>query len=276
MGLVESGAEPLFVTFPDCPSELRLDRLYLKALAENETSQTRAHLESCERCRARWTLRDKGFAAFGDVDAEELLAKIDKRAAIPGMRIPPAISQPMIVLSESKKRVEPQAPPPRKLWPAAASAMLVIALAGVIYFSPAPEETRLKGGTELTIFRERGGEVVRAGTADSFRAGDRLRFAVDVEHQEIMIVSVKQGGKLSTFFPADGSKRSKPAQQDDRGALPGAIELDDSATEEYLHLVACPAAFSIDDLKPGARPDLLDTPSGCRRTTLLLKKERSP
>lgn len=142
--------ELLFAVHENCPSELRLDRLYLGALREDEAKNIRSHVETCARCFARWELRDKGFAAFGEVDPEKLLVGIDKKLAIPGMRIPPAISQPMIVLSESKKNIPPEeaSDKPRWLWPAIASAVLVIALAAVIYFSSPPKVDDAVKGSE--------------------------------------------------------------------------------------------------------------------------------
>jgi hypothetical protein len=142
--------------------------------------------------------------------------------------------------------------------------------------SPEPETIRSKGPLELSVFRERDGEVKELPSgAPAFKAGDRVRFKIRLperaDRSEILIVGVEASGRMFTYYPSDGTNRSKEPNVRPDGALAGAIELDSYEGDEWLHLVHCPRGFSVDELQRKA-PDALGVPKECERASFLMKR----
>jgi hypothetical protein len=264
----DGSRDALFGTHPGCPSELRLDRLKLGELGADEAAGVRDHIRACTRCRERIALRNEGMAAFSGVDAPKLLTRIEQALDTKPTREQPTVTAP-IVMAVRKRSGHVFA------WTAAIGAVLV----GVALALPEGEQVRAKGSLGLTVYREREGRVERAASGDTFRANDRLRFGVDLPDPgaaQIMIVSVERGGGVFAFYPSDGSKRSKAPAINGDGALEGAIALDDSDHDEWIHLIACPHSFSLSDLTPGELPGRVTAPPDCKMTTFVMRKESTP
>lgn len=251
MGTVGGATEALFKTNPECPSELRLDQLHSRELSAADAAGVRAHVAGCSRCLERVAFRERGFAAFAGVDPGRMVRSIEER--VPRREVPARVSR-------------------RMAWvPVAASAVAACVVAAIL-IPRGGDEIRPKGTLGLTVFRERGGKVERVIAGDRVRAKDRLRFEVSVPAavQEIMIVSVEDGGKMFTYYPSDGTEKSRPPKVTSDGALEGAIELDASLADEQIYLIACPQTFAVPDLKTSLPP------KNCEATSLLIKKEGAP
>jgi hypothetical protein len=250
-----------FRTHPECPSELRLDRFSLAELAREDADQVRAHVDGCARCKERVEFRERGLGAFGGLDSARMVSAI-------AAKLGTAANAPALA---KKRRRAP-------VLPILASIAALFAALAVMYPRERTDEVRAKGELGLTIYRERAGKVEQLAAGDRVRAHDRLRFVVGVPEsaQEIMIVSVEEGGKIFAYYPSDGTKRSRAPKITADGALEGAIELDSSLAGERVHLVACKKPFTLDELKAGPRPDLLDIPKDCESASFGMLKEGAP
>jgi hypothetical protein len=244
-----------------CPSEMLLDRFHWGELGSEESGAIGAHLEQCSVCRQRMALRQQGFEAFGELDPVALRVRI--QGAVTGER------------GGSARR---SWLPGWVAWLAGSAAAAVLAVL-VVIAAPWKDEpgagngVRAKGSVKLSVFRERAGKVEEAISGDTFLAGDRLRFRVDLpEDGEIMVVGVEQSGAVYPCYPLDGSRASRASRAGTGLELAGAIRLDASLGNERIHLVWCPERFSIGDIEAGDSPGKLALPAGCLGTTFGMRK----
>lgn len=251
---------------PGCPSELALDKLHAGELDDNAVAE---HAASCEHCVVRMAERAQGFDAIGGVDADALLRQIEARLA-------PA---------QKPSWVERLA---RLLFPKQGFGMVsVLALFAVVvgatWLVVRDQDTttdatttgdviRSKGGVGLRVFRKRGNDQTEVFSGSDFRSGDELRFKVSLQEAGYaMVVGVEASGRLWSAFPIDGDAAERFGEGKDQ-SLDEAIELDDSSGREWLHLVACPAAFGLSDLQRGDQPDQLRVPGDCAQTAFEMDK----
>jgi hypothetical protein len=241
-----------------CPSDLTLDRLHAGELPPEQARALREHAEGCEGCRGRMALRTLGFAAFPEAQPGRLLAGV-----LAGIEEAPA--RPWWRLTWLRFGA---------LGAAAAAALVLLAVA---FWPPAVERpdpaVRTKGSLGLTVFLKRGDQVVEALSGDAFRAGDRLRFALDLPAAgHVFLVAQDAQGHLEPCHPFGPGAASRPVQAGSTGPLEGAVELDGAPGDEWIHLVHCTRPFGPDELSPGNEPGAVRAPEGCRVASFLLRK----
>lgn len=269
--------ETLETQTPACPSELTLDQWHLGELAPARAASIESHFEGCADCRERRDTIVAGFSAL-PVDGAALFARIQAAGPKKPVRelFDRVISGATDVAGDAPVRADVGrfVPRPREArlverlrdfvtsWrtPVLLAAAATIAFA----FVPAEDTLRTKGsGVALRVFRERAGAVEEQLSGAKFAPHDRLRFEVAAPSDaQIMIVGVEESGDVFTYYPSDAD-RSAAIHRADDGALDGAIELDDYAGREWLHLVSCPSSFSRDDLTLSPGPRGVDAPKGC-------------
>jgi hypothetical protein len=244
-----------------CPSELELDRYHFGELRTTKEEELARHIEECSTCATKLRARERGFSAFASVDADRLFARVEARLE--------AVPKPSWIERMQRLLFAPQA-----LWPAAVAAM--VALVFVSLPQTEDDAIRSKGSLSLSVFRERNGAVEElTGDEAEFRTGDRVRFKIHLPEKtkssQILILGVEETGKVSTYYPSDGSERSAPPEVRPDGALAGAIQLDAYRGKEWLHLVLCPRGFGVGDLEKKGPADLR-APKECERTSFLMKR----
>lgn len=230
----------------DCPSDLAFDRRLLGETEPAEERDLTVHLNTCTSCQGRWALREKGARAFPELEL--------------GLK---RIARNLAEQRRSKRR---------RL--AVFAAWATAAAASAAFFAFAPplrEELTRKGAPGLVVYRQRGGGAEIVTGDQPVHPGDRLRFKVSAAvDKEIMIVCVEDGGEVSLLHPPVG-RRSVPLVPQPDGALEGSTLLDDHLGEEWLHLVACARAFTLDDLRV-VSPEVIVAPKGCEVTVFHLSK----
>jgi hypothetical protein len=254
---------------PEHPSDLQLDALHLGELPAAREASVRDHLSGCVYCAERMRLRSP--AAFAELDPDRIVNRLVE--SVP-------VRQPWFSLVRSRRLLVP-------MTACAAAVVLLIVVSG----RPRPagtgseraaevESVRAKGGhIALRVFRdERGGVESRSGGA--FRAGDRIRFRVDMGETDalpyIAILGVEASAKRSVYYPAFAADGPAPVSRTEvraGDALPGAIELDDYTGDEWLYAVACPHPFAPTDVvvnAPGQEPRI---PDACRWHSFRLVKK---
>lgn len=216
-----------------CPSDLMLDRLCAGELSSDKQRELQSHIAACAVCPARMTQRQAGFAAFADLDTRPLLSAIVRR-----------------VSEEQEARQRRFSVGKLLLWLTPVGAAAAVSVFLLVGRDPAtvhpPDEvmTREKGSVTLHVFRQVGQGASESLSGDSFRPGDRLRFAVDLSKQaQISVLGVESSGTLYVAWPQDPSAATLYAAGKGQ-ALPGAVVLDDNLGKETLYLVSCPASGS--------------------------------
>lgn len=255
------------------PSDFVLDRLHLGELEGDELAAAEKAVAESPEAQARLALRREGFGAFEDeVDVDGIVGRLH-----------------LALAGDEEERVEPvgfwekllswlkQSWVPRGLAAAAAVGLVVWAVGVPSTHEPGdPEEpggVRLKGpAINLSVFRERGGQVDEVMSGERFQAGDRLRFMVDLpDNGHVMVVGVEGSGEAYAAFPL-GAKASAPAEGGKKKMLRGAVELDGAAGDEWLHLVWCAEPFELGrEVKPAA-DQKIEVPKECGSAGFLLKK----
>jgi hypothetical protein len=236
---------------PECASDLRLERWLSGELADEEIATLRAHLATCEPCRARHALLESEHRALSE--------------QLPPL---PATSSSGVV----------SALQPRYLVARAMIGLGSLAAALALWLSlddrtPVPL-TRTKGSNDsvqLDWVIRRNGAVFTPGAEDPLRPGDALRFGL----------RAKQSGHASVLS-LDGEGRASvyhdwvSIEADARQLLPGAVELDDVVGEEHLYGIVCEQVsplFALQDAirRAPAQPEL---PVGCAVDHHVVRKER--
>lgn len=230
----------------DCPSDLALDRRLLGEAGPAETDALAAHLNTCTLCQARWALREKGAAAFPELDLDRVAITIAERRR--------AVMNPVA----------------RSWLPA--TVLALAAAAALFAIEPwSPGELGLKGAPGLVVYQHHNSGSTMLSSGAVVHPGDRLRFQVSASRDsEILIVCVEDSGAVSVFYPPANRRSSAIAAHPD-GALPGSIVLDEHLGDEWLHLVACERPFSVDDLRV-LSAGAIAPPKGCVTAQFHLKK----
>ncbi len=238
-----------------CLSDLRLDQLRVGELSGEARDRSRAHIETCARCRDRQRALEEQVAA--------------SLAALPPLPASPPLSPAQETPAASV------GPPggPRRRWIGAGAAGLGLAAAAlllVIVQPSDPEElspsqgaapklaptTRTKGAPTLHFHVRRDGRVFEGGPGDLIRPGDALRFAYSwPEGGELAVLSRDGAGTVSAYFPA--GERTFTAAPGEKIDLPGAVLLDDVVGDEVLYGVFCAEAtpLSVIERAVDARPE---------------------
>lgn len=259
---------------PDCPSDLALDRLVAEAVAPQESTSLREHVEHCDACTERLALRREGFAAFPELDAQKPLAalhrhlQVSQKAGRAGA-LSAWLAGPRLAFTATG---------------AVALAVLAILLVrapggphvedgSILDPAQLPDRVRLKGELALHVYRQEGQRAKEAMSGERFRPGDNLRFAVDLARAgHISILGIDAQGKLYTAWPlpehrADIQKSAGRGQQ-----LEGGVTLDDSLGEESLYLIACPRPEEPSQCRSAGKGHEPVCPAGCASSQFLLKK----
>ncbi|MBI4815460.1 MAG: hypothetical protein HY791_04350 [Deltaproteobacteria bacterium] len=232
---------------PDgCPKDAALIAFDVGEAPGSERSAIATHLESCKHCQA--------FIA-------EMHGSFDS--------LPPAFLTGVVGAMHIASAREPSTRARSTHWLGLFG--LAALAASLLLFVKPPQgpSTISKGGLELVVYRDRGGSVMAVSSGESFSAGDRLRFSVDLPKAAfVAIVGVESSGRKYPAFPSRGGL----AQRLEAGSaqlLADAIALDASTGEEALHLIACESTFeviSVDPMSPGP---------GCVVRTFVLDKRPS-
>lgn len=243
----------------DCPSDATLEEFGFDALPDKEAIGVRSHLKQCEICAQEVALVRKGFDAFPQLDERHALGQIHTRLA------------------------------PRPAWWRRFGMLLVpLAIGGVaaiVFMTRTPPDptsgglagpvntVRTKGSVKLRIYAKTGdAEPTELLSGQPVAAGSRLRFVVDLEASgHVRIFGVEASGALYTAWPMESAG---PVDRLDAGEhrLPGAAALDDSPTDEMLHLVWCGQAPP--ECTATGPQDPLECADGCVQTAFALKKTR--
>jgi hypothetical protein len=243
---------------PECPSDLVLDRLHARELAEPEAAATRQHISGCEMCTTRMAEREAGFNAIGEVDPRAMLARI--RAGVESRARPSLLER---IRAWGRGFLAPVAL-------AAAATLIVVIVAGN---EQTGVDTRMKGGLTLHVFRLAGDHAEEALSGDRFAPGDRLRFIVDLPAEgHVSVLGIEAGGALYTAWPLEPGMQTRFAAGTGI-ELPGAVALDNQLGRETLYLAHCP-------IKVGKPACTLGTdgkpscPESCSLTAFVLDKAR--
>ena len=262
----------------DHVSDLSIDQLVAGELGKVEAHAMRAHLAGCDACGERLATRERGFAAFdGEVDSGALFARV--MAEVDVAAVPEPVSAAVRqVGAEPGTRSPPRAAP--SLWDrltgllnlktvaavaiGAAAALLWMPRAGGPIGDPARDGVRTKGGVALRELRARGGAVEEAFSGDTFQAGDRLRFVVDVPGSgHAMVVGREASGTTYAAWPLDEGDASAALEAGRGAELDGAVALDDAAGDEWLALVVCGEPFGLSSVRFSGDPPTASATAGC-------------
>lgn len=259
-----------------CPSALRLDTYYHKALPPEDLELIATHVAQCPKCQSELEIRAQGFAAL-NTSSQASLARFRNR----------------LDAHEKEARVSRQKRTfkrPRawfRWWQPLS--LVGVGLLAFVILSPKDQEElhsepdsavagqgkaiRAKGAHRLEVFVARGDRVQALVDRDRLQAGDRLRFRVSLsEPRQIMLVGQEQDGTLYRIR-ASGTGESWRMPAGQKQELPDAVELNDSRGQEGVHLVTCAAAFRFGDLKLANQRLVL--PPGCQRSSLHFEKVAS-
>lgn len=205
-------------------SAITLDALELGELTGSAADNARAHLASCERCRA-------------DAAAATALHQQFRARVLPK-------TLPAIEARGRRAR--------RWTWVLGLAAPIVVAAAVLIVLrartaEPQRPELGIKGTAAMQVFARHGEDVIAVRDGTRLQPGDQMRFVVQPNGAEYLLVaSVDGAGKASIYFPFDGSA-SAPLGPSARIELPGSIVLDATAGPERIF-----ALFSREPLSAGA------------------------
>ena len=255
---------------PECPSELTFDQLVLGELDAEAADALRAHAASCSHCAPLLSEVEAGLGAYPQLDArrDHLVARIEH------------MHRQEVVLESKPTGAKAERSPRRGRarltghwrW-GALSGVAVALLLTVGALRPTAESpaTRLKGGVKLRVYRAVGETSKEVLTDEALRDGERLRFSVDVPPRgALMVVGVEASGRVFPYHPLHGrSLALTPAIVPPSGLLDAAVSLDASKGQEWIHLVWCERAFSLDALRHDSQ---LVTPEGCRTDGIRVRK----
>lgn len=194
-----------------CLSDLALDRF----VAEGGTiAQAPEHVIGCESCRGRLAL----FLSMQEqtrTRVARLVQSAQARTPIKKVSFFRRFAMPMLLLT------------------ATASVAVVLVRHPLQEQALQDDAIRIKG-TRLQFFRQRGTEVTRGRSGDTFKEGDALRFLVTSNSAgHFFLIGIEPTGKISAYFPFEGS-RSAPWPGGNEVPLPGSLVLDASQGTEYF------------------------------------------
>jgi hypothetical protein len=195
---------------PGCVSDLALDRLLAGELAgSDEGNLVRAHIATCDACRARHDELRADLATFEQqVSVPQLVAKTHRRIRT------------------------------ARRWPSVAVAGLVACAAlyavWLLPHAPTPGDVRLKGGPALSVVaRDARGNVRALLSGDTVAPGESVRFKI----------TTSRGG-FGYIVGLDRSQAVSPYAVDFAVAagvqwLPGSIVLDETLGTERVVALVC-------------------------------------
>lgn len=215
-------------------SDLGLELLDLGELDATATAEARAHLDTCEACRAR-------------VAAMAAVAPPAPPLAAPPLRVvdggrPASTSPP------------PPAAPPRTGWRWLAPVAGIAALAAgalSILVQPAPEpEFAVRGaGLDLEVFRDTEAGAEPLADRALVRPGDRLGFRVKTaEPGYVVVFGVDAAGAPWPAWPQGPAPEAERLEPGASHALPAAVRLDDGPGGERVVAVRCAERFAFADV----------------------------
>ncbi|MCK6502533.1 DUF4384 domain-containing protein [Myxococcota bacterium] len=134
--------------------------------------------------------------------------------------------------------------PPRRSWrPALLLIPLLAAALALVAVLPEPGANRAKGRVDLDLYVQRGGQAVQVEEGEVLAQGDRVRFAVQADgHEEVVVLSVDGRGRVSLLYPERVEQPPVPVDPDQRGLLVDAVALDDAPGPELFVAVFGPAS----------------------------------
>ncbi len=197
---------------PDCPSRLRLDRFLHGELDRTEEGQGISdHLARCPDCRA-WAEATRGTEeriAQG-LDSESFAREVVARRASTATRGPWSVAAS---IGATGSFIAAH----RWLWGSAAAAGVLLAVLFLVRGPWGPgvrsaprgieEDTVIKGGSSLQIFRQRGGQVAELLPPDGVRAGDALRFKVFSDRfSHVLVLGLDIEGQVEVYVPWGGQE----------------------------------------------------------------------
>lgn len=138
----------------------------------------------------------------------------------------------------------PPRPAPRRPWRLALLlAPLLAAALALVAVLPGPSQNRAKGRVDLDLYVQRGGQAVQVQEGEALAEGDRVRFAVQADgHEEVVVLSVDGAGKVSLLYPERVEQPPMPVDPDQRVLLVDAVALDDAPGPELFVAVFGPAS----------------------------------
>jgi hypothetical protein len=222
-------------------NQVHLRRIDLERLSAGEAVADASHLAHCDACAAA-------------VESIRLEARtfVQRRPAA-------------TVLEQVRAR---RAPWWRRWWPVVAVS-LAAGLAFLV-FTGAPDEVRFKG----TSFAVLVNGVVPLVPGVAVHAGDELSFVVESSRAgHVLVLDVETGRPVHAFVPSGGQRSM--AIGAGRTVLPDGVRLDDAAVPEWVALLFCEGAVSLEDLEltapaGGAAPVIRH--EGCRVQVLSITR----
>lgn len=230
-------------------SAFQLDALALDTLPPDEAARYRAHLASCDACRA-----DRDHAAE--------LASHFTRNVLP--------------------RTRPRA---RQRWRLLIAPAFVLAAAlGLLIVrggEPEPEIT-IKGGATWRVVASRGDAQFAVHDGSVLAAGDHVRFVIIPDGARYLLVaSIDGSGAVSMYYPYDGARSGAIAGA--QVELPDSIVLDAAPGPERLFALLSDEPIAADDVRDQLRavgtggaaairaPRQLDVPARAQLTLVFEK-----
>jgi hypothetical protein len=221
-----------------CLSDLAIDRL-VRGEGSGETA--RAHLATCQTCRAR----------VADIEAAR--AEFQKTA----------------------DRMTPRRPRRRwAMWSGGGAALAAAAAALILFVRGNDGGTRIKGGGgRIAFYVEHEGKM-RAGKAgERVAPGDTLQLVyTSVDPFYGAILSVDGAGQVSRYFPDGDRAAALPAGREQ--SFPRSTELDEVLGHETLYALFCRDALPLPPLQEALAAGRPLPASGCRVERIDLEKTR--
>jgi hypothetical protein len=243
-------------------SDLALDRLITDELAGDELEAARAHLSSCDACRARETALREDRAAFER-------SHLADAADVPGFD--GGDDGKVVSLAAWRRGRVTQAL--GLVGTVAAAALLFLVLPGD-EDAVAPPGERTKGGVKLSFFVKDAAGVRAGASGEVVHPGDQLRFVIKSDAPGRAAVLSRDGAGAVSVYAAAGDRLVEVGAGEH--AFDDAIELDDVLGEERLYGFFCETAPPVSALEAAvvATPELPRAPRGCVVDVLTLDKRR--
>ncbi len=255
-------------------SDLRLEQYALGELSAGEAREVQEALESDERARVRL----------------EEIKRSDReiRDSFPPVRMAPLIEERLREAASSRRRPSFL----NALVPLAAAALVTFTVLGVGgVFTPdtgaEQETTRVKGKTELFVYRKTADGAESLADGSAARRTDMLQIAYNAGLAKYGTIFSMDGRGVVTFhLPPDysgGKQYSPELDQQGKTVLPSAYELDDAPSFERFFFVYSGSRFDLSEVQKAAASlsanpsaamnGALRIPSGLSVYSIVLKKQ---
>jgi predicted anti-sigma-YlaC factor YlaD len=225
----------------DCPTRFTIASLRAGDLPPTEAERVESHVARCEACRAVIDEINANVAEY-ESRADDHLANLMRR----------------IEGEPDEAEVVPLAPRRRSRVVTVTIAVGALAVAAMLALVLVPtligtdetagrDEILFKGSLAVEIVAKRGPDQFRVIDGTELRAGDAIRFVVDIGAAGwISVFSIDAAGRLSPFYPdTDPDGDPEPLRLDRAGSheLPGSIILDESRGHEEIVVVFSKTSF---------------------------------